>query len=148
MTKEIHSGGCLCGAVRYEVTGRPRTTIFCHCEFCQKRTGSAFSLSVYFDENDVEFLQGSLRKYRLTSDTGRRVESEFCEICGSTVTFTLELRAGLRGIAGGTFDKPTFWYGLETFIFASSKPPWLTIPEGLEVHETAPYRPSVNPDGG
>jgi len=144
---DIHEGGCVCGAVRYKTSGPPKRVSACACTWCQKRTGSAFGLSVYFDENDVEFLQGSLRKYRLTSDTGRWVESEFCEVCGSTVTFTLELRAGLRGIAGGTFDQPTFWYDLEAFIFARSKPAWLTLPEGLEVHETAPYHPSVTPDG-
>ncbi len=100
---------------------------------------------MYFDENDVEFLQGLLRKHRLTSDTGRWVESE---VCGTTVTFDLELRPGLRGIAGGSFDQPTFWYDVETFIFARSKPEWLTIPEGLEAHETAPYHPSVTTADG
>jgi hypothetical protein len=139
---EIHEGGCVCGAVRYKTTGLPKRVSACACRWCQKRTGSAFGLSVYFDESDVEFLQGSLRKHRLTSDTGRRVESEFCEVCGTTVTFTLELRPGLRGIAGGTFDQPTFWYDVETFIFARSKPEWLKIPEGLEIHETAPYHPT------
>ena len=85
---------------------------------------------------------------RLYSDTGRRVESEFCEVCGTTVTFTLELRPGLRGIAGGTFDQPTFWYDVETFIFTRSKPEWLTIPDGWEIHETAPYHPSASDAGG
>jgi hypothetical protein len=144
---EMHEGGCVCGAVRYKTSGLPKRVSACACTWCQKRTGSAFGLSVYFDEGDVEFLKGSLRKHRLTSDTGRSVESEFCEVCGTTVTFILELRPGLRGIAGGTFDQPTFWYDLETFIFARSKPQWLTIPDGLEVHDTAPYHSSVTKDG-
>jgi len=98
---------------------------------------------VYFKESDIEFLQGSLRKYRLSSDAGRWIETGFCEVCGTTVTWTLELRPGLRGIAGGTFDQPTFWYDLEVFIFARSKPEWLAIPEDLEIHDSAPYHPSV-----
>ena len=142
--KDIHEGGCVCGGVRYKTTGRPQRVSACACTWCQRRTGSAFGLSVYFKESDVEFLQGTLRKYHLTSDTGRSVESEFCEVCGTTVTFTLELRPGMRGIAGGTFDQPTFWYDLETFIFARSKPGWLTIPNGLEVHDTASYHPSAS----
>ena len=146
--EDVHEGGCVCGAVRYRTSdAAPKRVSACACRWCQKRTGSAFGLSVYFDESDVEFLQSSLRTYKLTSDTGRSVESAFCEVCGSTVTFVLELRPEWRGIAGGTFDQPTFWYNVETFIFARSKPEWLPIPEGLEVHKTAPYHPSVTSAG-
>ncbi len=139
----IHEGGCVCGGVRYRTTGNPQRVSACACRWCQKRTGSAFGLTVYFKESDIEFLQGTMRKYQTTSDTGRGVESEFCAVCGTTVTLVLELRQGWRAIAGGTFDHPTFWYDLETFIFARSKPEWLTIPEGLEFHDTAPYHPSA-----
>ena len=57
---DIHEGGCVCGAVRYKTSGLPKRVSACACIWCQKRTGSAFGLSVYFDESDVEFLQGSL----------------------------------------------------------------------------------------
>ncbi len=137
----IHEGGCACGGVRYRTTGMPQRVAACACTWCQRRTGSAFGLSVYFNESDVEFLEGSLKKYRLTSDAGRWLETGFCEVCGTTVKWTLELRPGLTGIAGGTFDQPTFWYDVEVFNFARSKPEWLTIPEGVEVHDTAPYHP-------
>ena len=140
---EIHEGGCVCGTVRYRTTGKPLRVSACACRWCQKRTGSAFGISVYFAEEDVEIFQGTLCKFQTTSDTGRNVESEFCENCGSTVTFRLELREGWRGIAGGTFDEPTFWYDLETFIFARTKPDWVAIPEGMDWHETAPYHPSA-----
>ena len=132
------------GGVRYKTRGKPKRVSACACTWCQKRTGSAFGLTVYFEENDIEFLQGAMRKYQRTSDTGRKVESEFCEVCGTTVTFALELRQGWRAIAGGTFDQPTIWYDLETFIFARSKPEWITIPDELEVHDTAPYHSSAN----
>jgi hypothetical protein len=98
---------------------------------------------VYFEEKDIEFLQGKLQKYRLKSDTDRGVESSFCGACGTTVTFTMELREGWRAITGGTFDQPTFWYDLETFIFTRTKPDWVEIPDGLDCHDTAPYHPSA-----
>ena len=137
----VHEGGCACGGVRYRTRGDPKRAAACACTWCQKRTGSAFGLSIYFAVGDVEILRGSLRKYRLTSDAGRWLETEFCEVCGTTVTWTLQLRPGLRGIAGGTFDQPSFWYGLEAFGFARSKPAWLTLPEDIEVHESAPHDP-------
>jgi hypothetical protein len=110
----------------------------CACRWCQKRTGSALEISVYFEESNVEILQGTLKSYLLVSDAGRRIESEFCETCGTTVTWTLEFLPGHRGLAGGTFDQPTFWYDLERFVFARSKPDWLTIPEGIEVCQAMP----------
>lgn len=135
---EIHHGGCFCGNVRYTTKGAPRRVSVCSCRWCQRRTGSAFGISVYFDKQDVVFTQGAMRCYRLMSDAGRWIESEFCETCGTTVTWTLQFRPTYRGIAGGTFDPPTFWYKPERFVFARSKPDWLTIPPGLEVCQAMP----------
>jgi len=114
----------------------------CACSWCQKRTGSAFGVSVYFEAADVEILHGSMRSYRLKSDAGRWLETEFCETCGSTATWTLEFLPGFRGIAGGTFDRPTFWYRPQRFVFARSKPEWMPIPDGLDVHQAMPGAPS------
>ena len=135
---DLHEGGCVCGGVRYRTRGAPKRVSACACRWCQKRTGSALGLSVYFEESNVEILQGSLKSYLLVSDAGRRIESEFCETCGTTVTWTLEFLPGHRGLAGGTFDQPTFWYDLERFVFARSKPDWLIIPEGIEVCQAMP----------
>ena len=51
-------GGCICGAVRFRVTNAPFRTSVCHCRFCQRRTGSAFGIGVYFRKADFELLQG------------------------------------------------------------------------------------------
>lgn len=134
---DIHEGGCVCGAVRYRTHGPPRRVSACSCTWCQKRTGSAIGISVYFDKNDVD-IRGDLRKYRVSSDAGRWIESEFCVTCGSTVTWTLEFFPEYRGIAGGTFDPPAFWYELERLVFARSKPDWLGLPEHLEVWPAMP----------
>ena len=47
----IHEGGCVCGGVRYRTTGNPQRVSACACRWCQKRTGSAFGLTVYFKES-------------------------------------------------------------------------------------------------
>lgn len=133
---DIHEGGCACGAVRYRTSAEPQRVSLCSCTWCQRRTGSALGISVYFNEADVEFLQGTMRAYRLQSDAGRWLESEFCETCGTTVTWTLEFLPGFRGIAGGTFDQPTFWYQPQRYVFARSKPEWLEIPDGVDVFQT------------
>jgi hypothetical protein len=135
---DIHEGGCLCGGVRYRTTGAPKRVSGCACRWCQKRTGSALGISVYFEKRNVEITQGALQTYRAISDAGRWLDSEFCTNCGTTVTWTLEFWPDYRGFAGGTFDQPTFWYDLERFVFARSKPDWLTLPDGIDIHQAMP----------
>jgi hypothetical protein len=135
---DVHEGGCFCGKVRYRTQGAPKRVSACACRWCQKRTGSALGVSVYFDKSAVTFLERATKTYRLVSDAGRWIETEFCENCGTTVSWTLEFLPDFRGIAGGTFDQPTFWYDLERFVFARTKPPWLTIPEGVAICQAMP----------
>jgi hypothetical protein len=128
---EVHEGGCACGNVRYRVKGKPRRVSACCCRWCQRRTGSVLGVSVYFAEEDVEFLSGSLRSYRLTSDAGRWIESRFCDHCGTTVCWLLEFLPDMIGLSGGTFDDPAVWGTPERFVFARSKPDWLCLSQDI-----------------
>jgi hypothetical protein len=128
-------GGCQCGAVRYRTTGTPVRTMACHCSTCKLRTGAAYGIGVYFNELDVEFLQGEMSKYRFESGTsGRWLQNEFCNQCGATVTWTLEMRPGLLGIAGGSFDNPN-WYDIEGHIWTRSARSDMCYPDGMLVCE-------------
>ena len=140
---EIHEGGCVCGAVRYRTSAEPHRVTLCACTWCQRRTGSAIGISVYFDKSAVAFLQGERKTYRLISDAGRWLESEFCVVCGTTVTWTLELWPDWRGIAGGTFDQPSFWYRPQRLVFARTLPPWLHLPKDVETFEA--LQPGIGP---
>ena len=46
---QVHSGGCQCGAIRYEIEGEPLKVYACHCTICQRQSGSAFGMAVLFD---------------------------------------------------------------------------------------------------
>ena len=131
----LHEGGCACGSVRYRVQGEPEICQICHCRFCQRRTGSAFGTVAYFAEDRVTLLNGVLTDYEHRSDeTGRWLRTEFCPVCGTTVTHTTELRPGLRGIAAGTLDDPD-WFRIDRHIWSRSARPWVSIPDGVEVYE-------------
>jgi hypothetical protein len=128
---EVHEGGCLCGTVRYRVTGTPIRTNVCHCTFCQRRTGSAFGFIAYFKQEDVEITRGILKAYEHRSDeSNRRLQMEFCPTCGTTVTLTVEALPGARGVAGGTFDDPS-WLKIERFSWMRSAQPWVIVPPGV-----------------
>ena len=141
----MHEGGCLCGAVRYRVTNAPFRTGVCHCRFCQRRTGSAFGVGVYFRKTDFELTRGSLKSYEYRSDeSGRWLRMEFCANCGTTVTWTLELFPDGRGVAGGSFDDPG-WLKIERHVWVRSKHHWVPIPPEVEQHHESAHAPARAP---
>lgn len=81
------TGGCLCGAVRYEATGEPFRVIHCHCRSCRKHTGApAATLPVYrFDQ--VSFSGDDRKIYPSSPGVGRA----FCGTCGTSLTWEAEL---------------------------------------------------------
>lgn len=132
---EIHEGGCLCGSVRYCTTGAPLAVTVCHCRFCQRRTGSAFSEPVHFKVEQVEISGGPLSIYEHRSDESHRwLRMEFCPKCGTTVMLTTERRPGVCAVAGGTFDDPG-WFRIRRHIWTRSAQPWVSIPAGVEAFE-------------
>ena len=88
---QIHSGGCLCGEVRFTVTGRPLQVLVCHCTMCQRATGSAFSVEPVFLKERIEVRGGPLAIYNHRSaDHGRMLHFSFCGTCGNRIGLTLE----------------------------------------------------------
>jgi len=139
MTKP-REGGCLCGAVRYRVTGAPIRTSVCHCTFCQRRTGSAFGIGVYVKKQDFQLLKGELKSYEHRSDeSGRWLRVEFCPKCGNPLTWTLEVMPEGRGVAAGSFDDQS-WIKPERHSWTRSKHPWVEIPHGVETFEKSSLR--------
>jgi len=132
-----HKGGCQCGAVRFETSGDPVRAMACHCTACKLRTGAPYGIGVYFNDSKVEFLQGELSSYQFESDTtGRWIRNEFCTQCGSSVSWTLEMRPGLRAIAGGSYDDPN-WYSLEAHIWTRSARSDMCYQKDMKVCEEA-----------
>lgn len=136
----IHEGGCLCGAMRYRVSGQPLRASVCHCTFCQRRTGAAFAVVVAFGEAQIEMTGNTLSEYEHRSDESLRwIRLQFCNRCGTTVTATTEKSPGVRIISGGTFDDPS-WVKLERHIWTRSAQHWMAFPPNVERFEKA-YSP-------
>ena len=132
---DIHEGGCVCGDVRYRITGEPTAATICHCKYCQKRTGSAFSQPVIFKLDQVAFSGGPLTTYEHRSDeSGRWLRMQFCVRCGTTVSWLAERRPGAIGISGGTLDDPD-WVAERRHIWVRSKQKAIVIPAGAQCFE-------------
>lgn len=134
-----HEGGCVCGHVRYVADGDPERVTVCHCAWCQRRTGTAFGVEAVFRREQVEFTARSVRTYRHISDgSGRWLDQQFCSNCGTNIGFTLEAVPGIRTIAAGTFDDPSWIDSAKhqfRHVYLRSAQNWSDVPEGVEKYE-------------
>ncbi len=102
------TGGCLCGAIRYEIDGEPFRIANCHCDDCRKATGSAYATNLFYKEEQITLLQGSPKHYDHTADSGNSMFKEFCGNCGSQVFGGGAMRPGVKSVKVGTIDDASF----------------------------------------
>jgi len=79
------TGGCACGAVRYESTAEPVIMLHCHCRDCQRSSGGPFSSYAVVPKEAFKLLQGSLRFHATPSDMGGKTHRGYCPECGSPI---------------------------------------------------------------
>lgn len=94
-------GGCLCGEVRYEISGAPLVTAVCHCKSCQRSSGAAFSINVIVAGPNLS-LHGATKFFEERAESGNTVQRHFCEQCGSCLYSRLS--TGVIAIKAGTLD--------------------------------------------
>lgn len=82
-TKKNLSGGCMCGAVRYEVSGEPFAVTHCHCLSCRKHNGGPVVTLAGFTKDQVEFSGHKRGVYESSPGVGRA----FCSQCGTPLTW-------------------------------------------------------------
>lgn len=116
------TGGCKCGAVRYEVDGDPLFSSNCHCRDCQRATGSAFMPVAGFPE-DLVHVTGAVKYFRRTGDSGAAVAEAFCPECGANLFGHADLLAGLVLLNAGSLDDPAR-FNPQMNIFTASAQPW------------------------
>lgn len=122
---EQHFGGCLCGAVRYKVSGALREAIACHCEQCRRTSGYYVVASACLDKDLVIDNDQALTWYQSSTNAKRG----FCAQCGSSLFWKNEKR-DRTSIMAGSIDMPT-GTRLTRHIFVADKADYYTIDDGL-----------------
>ncbi len=122
-------GGCLCGGVRYEISGELDKMHFCHCQMCRRGHGSPFAIYVAVNPRDLQYTQGEALISRYPSSESS--ERTFCSRCGSNLEFSPRATPDETWIAAGAFDddpqiRPTY------HICVDSKAAWFEITDDLE----------------
>lgn len=109
---ERNEGGCLCGGVRYATRGDPSRVTVCHCQFCQRATGSAYMVQPVFDDADFSLLEGVPRVYdAVSAGSGKVIHVHFCPDCGTKLWLSFERFPGKLGLYAGTFDD-SCWFDI------------------------------------
>lgn len=128
----VLQGGCLCGAVRYEVaTGGLGAIVLCHCSQCRKAQGSAFAANAPVRAAHFRLLAGAdaLRAYASSPGKWR----SFCGHCGSPIHSRRNSAPEWVRLRIGTLDTP-ITAGPAAHIHAASKAAWWDIHDGLPQH--------------
>ncbi|MCC6940186.1 MAG: GFA family protein [Novosphingobium sp.] len=132
-----HPGGCLCGAVRYEISAEPLAARMCWCRDCQRIASGSATVNVLFPEEAVD-LTGDLGRFMMIADSGNAVERGFCQVCGSQIYSRTVTPAGLpMRVRAGTLDDPEL-IAPSAIIWADSAPSWAPFPEHLPRHPKGP----------
>ncbi|MFD2231865.1 GFA family protein [Alkalimarinus sediminis] len=96
-----YSGSCLCESAKFIVQGEFDSFYLCHCQYCQKDTGSAHAANLFSNSAKLVWLQGSECVASFTLPGTRHTKS-FCKTCGSALPTTHS--TGLVVIPAGSLD--------------------------------------------
>ena len=124
----MYKGSCLCGDIRFEITGEIKNIVYCHCSKCRKAQGSAFATNGNLEEKNFKIISGKGNLTEYESDQGQY--KYFCKKCGSPIISKNNSHPGTVRVRLGTIEteikeKP------EAHIFVSSKANWEEINDDL-----------------
>jgi hypothetical protein len=138
MTEDVmrFTGGCLCGAVRYEARGAPIYAGHCYCEDCRKASGSGLIPFIGFSRDALSF-SGRTLEYRSPAANGNVAVRNSCPVCGGLVFGGEVDRSDSFTIYAGSLDDPSLFQPTIA-IFTRGRPDWAVIPPGLVIFEGPP----------
>jgi len=132
------TGGCQCGAVRYELTARPTGSSICHCRMCQKAGGAPFMAFTGTRQKHFAFTRGAPAIYR----SSEIAERGFCTACGTPLTYRVIGRDRIS-VTIGSLDNPaevapTQQIGVESAL------PWFAGIAALPASPTENWLKTIN----
>jgi len=132
------SGGCQCGAVRYEISGPPRVVYACHCTECQTQSGSAFAIAAVIPQANFRITKGAPRMFARKINPEKAMERWFCSDSGTRLYHVPGGAAYPNcNVKPGTLDDAS-WLNPTIHFWTRSAQAWVVIPEDAVRHDTQP----------
>ncbi len=134
------TGKCLCGSIQYSSDAEPIFSIICHCDDCQRQTGTAFSMTVGVPKASMKIdNEDKLKEFIGESASGNKVRRKFCPDCGSPIISMIAMAPDMYMIKAGTLDDKS-WIKPTHQFWCSTKQPWLELSDELEKHDRNPVK--------
>ena len=132
MSVDTMTGGCLCGAVRFETTAAPFAINYCHCESCRKHSGAPVVTLAGYQADNVTFSGEKRRTYESSPGATRA----FCGNCGTPLTWEGDGNelGQIIELHISTFDKPELMVPT-SHAFEPERLPWFEIADDLPRYE-------------
>jgi len=124
------SGGCACGAIRYECSAPPLAMVNCHCRDCQRAGGSGYSPTIVVSSKAFRLVSGESKYYSTTAESGGTARRAFCSECGAPLYASTSRRPDVIGVRAGSLDDPT-WYRASADVWTASAQPWDVMDSGV-----------------
>lgn len=128
-----HTGGCLCGSLRYEAEGEPLAAGHCYCADCRKASGAGFIGFMMFPASAVR-LTGPSQPFTSKAANGNDTVRNFCPTCGGLVFGGERDKDETINIYAGSLDDPA-GFRPTIAVFTRGRPDWAVVPEGMKVFE-------------
>ena len=127
----MHTGSCLCGAVRYEIEGPLAGIELCHCGMCRRASGSAFASNMNVAAANFRIVAGASSLKAYESSPGK--ERVFCAECGSPILSRQTADPSTVRVRVGTLAEPVEARPVFHFL-VDSKASWWPITDALPQH--------------
>jgi len=121
-------GSCLCGQVRYEISGKLFDPLNCHCSMCRKAQGAAFRSRARVQSRDFRWISGENLLTFFESSPGNH--RGFCRVCGSPILSKFDADESVLSLPLGTLDDDPAIHP-QIHVYVASKAPWHTISDDL-----------------
>ncbi|MEM7195088.1 MAG: GFA family protein [Pseudomonadota bacterium] len=104
MTVVVHTGGCQCRHIRYQISTDPIVAYCCHCTDCQQQSSSAFGISVWFAQPSFKLTNGRLSFWKTKADSGNEKSCAYCKLCGTRIYHAFTDQQDILSVKGGSLD--------------------------------------------
>jgi len=133
------TGGCYCGALRFEIAGDLPMRGLCLCQTCQKISGGAGNLFVGVEASAFRYTQGEPRRFT-REDSGDTPTREFCDKCGVHIAARSPKAPGGLIVKVGALDDPSIFGGPRMVFWTQEKQAFHALPVGAAAFTTIPGR--------
>ena len=131
-----YTGGCACGAVRYEISGEPVFQNHCQCRDCQRKSGTGHGSYLTFPRGGVK-QTGQAALWDIVADSGNVKTRAFCPSCGSPVSMTFAAMPDIFTIHAASLDDPGRFQP-QVVTYAVRAHAWDSLDPGLQSFEKMP----------